>query len=134
MCSPICETNYEGIYDKFDDLSEFVIHTLNASLANANSELNLIINQSSRFIIKKLNNNLVKLSHHHAKLDANFHVLVKLLTVQPDETEENLHLVEQKVEYRKGMNTSMFIVAFILFFITGYWIEYVRIKMGNLYT
>ncbi len=128
MCSNICESNFEGIYDKFDEFSEYVIHTLNSSLTNANLELNLIMNQSSKFMIKKLSNNLIKLSHQHAKLDANFNVLVKLLTT-PQEENESYRFFQQQIEYRKGMNSYMFMIAFILFFITGYLIEYVRIKM-----
>jgi hypothetical protein len=127
MCIRICEYNFERIYDKFDDFSEFTIHKLNTSLTNVNSELNLIINQSSILIIKKLNDNLIKISHNHAKLDANYHILCKLLNSQNEEN-EFIHLFENQNEYKKGMNIQIFLIAFILFFITGYYIEYVRMK------
>jgi hypothetical protein len=126
MCSNICESNFEKVYDKFDDFFEFVIHELNSLLTNENSELKLIMNTSSHFILKKLSINLIKLSHQHARLDANYYVLIKLLS---NEENEFIHLFKQESDYKKGMNYYMFIFALIFFFINGYFIEYIRIKM-----
>ncbi len=129
MCSNICETNFEEIYDKFDRFSKFVFHKLNSSLTNSNSELNQIVNQSSSFIVQKLNDKLIKISNNHASLDAHFHILVKLLNT---ENEENEFINLFEYQNKKGMNSHTFLVAIILFFITGYFIEYVRMKMSTI--
>ncbi len=122
MCSNLCENNFEKVYNKFDHLYDFVFHTLNSSI-NVNSELNIIINESSHFIIKKLNNHLIQLTHNHARLDANYQILNKLLKENNEDMHKNINeMIPNNIypSYHKEMNFQMFIIALILFFITGY--------------
>ncbi len=84
MCSPLCESNFISIYQKFDEFGDNLIQTLNTTSVEVSHDLKQLVDEMSLALLIKTKLSIQKISHQHARLDANSRVLEQLLEPVPE--------------------------------------------------
>jgi len=121
-CTDLCEYNFIHIYEKFDAFGEYVIETMNKTSAEASEELKNMISDMSQILVEKTKQNMAKISHRHARLEASSRILEQMLTQDLlIETHETKHI-------QQGMNVYQFLVMCFVFLCIGINIEIIRTR------
>jgi hypothetical protein len=120
MCSSIlCDDNFLHIYEKFDKFGEKMISILNKTNIDLSHELKKIVDKSSLDLMIKTKISIQKISHQHARMEANSRVLTHLLE-SPQEFETR-HI-------NRGLNIYTFILLCIVFACIGINFEIIRLR------
>jgi hypothetical protein len=119
-CSNLCEDNFIPIYQKFDAFGEYAIRMMNQSSIEASEELKKLVSNMSQLLIEKTKQNMAKISHHHARLEASSRILEEMLT--------GTELLTETRHTQLGMNGYQFLVACFIFLCIGINIEIIRAR------